>query len=214
MSCFCVLYAAYSATVAKIHTFYDIRNKIYKKNAIRLFISFVLTIFVPDMGAIKLFLTDVDGCLTDGGMYYAANGDEMKRFCVYDGMGIVRLQKAGIPCGILTSENTPIVARRAEKLRLRYLYMGVGSQVNAGAKTKLEAAQEICGELGITLDEVCFVGDDINDLDLLRVVGMPACPPNARPEVKAVRGIRCLHTPGGQGAIRELCDHILNGIVK
>ena len=103
----------------------------------------------PIMRKVKLFLTDVDGCLTDGGMYYGANGEEMKRFCVYDGMGIVRLQKAGIPCGILTSENTPIVQRRAEKLRLQYLRMGVGSQVRDGAQTKLQAAEEICRELVI-----------------------------------------------------------------
>ncbi len=62
------------------------------------------------MKPVKLFLTDGDGCMTDGGMYYSANGDEMKRFCVYDGIGIVRLRKAGIPCGILTSETTEIVA--------------------------------------------------------------------------------------------------------
>lgn len=167
-------------------------------------------VFQFSMKPIKLFLTDVDGCLTDGGMYYAANGDEMKRFCVYDGMGIVRLQRAGIPCGILTSENTPIVAHRAEKLKMRYFYMGVGSQVNTGVKTKLEAAQEICNELNITLQDVCFVGDDINDLDLLRAVGTPACPPNARPEVLAVPGILRLQTPGGSGAIRELADMILN----
>lgn len=164
------------------------------------------------MRTIKLFLTDVDGCLTDGGMYYSANGDEQKRFCVYDGMGMVRLQAAGIPCGILTSENTPIVAQRARKLRLQYLYMGVGSQVNKGAISKLAAAKEICQNLDITLDEVCFVGDDINDLDLLRAVGFPACPPNARPEVLNVPGILCLHTPGGQGAIRELCDILLENI--
>lgn len=164
----------------------------------------------PIMKKVKLFLTDVDGCLTDGGMYYGADGEEMKRFCVYDGMGIVRLQKAGIPCGILTSENTPIVQRRAEKLRLQYLRMGVGSQVQQGATTKLEAAEEICRELGITLEDVCFVGDDINDLDLLRAVGLPACPPNARPEVLTLPRILRLQTPGGQGAIRELADKILD----
>ena len=162
------------------------------------------------MRQVKLFLTDVDGCLTDGGMYYGANGEEMKRFCVYDGMGIVRLQKAGIPCGILTSEKTPIVQRRAEKLHLQYLRMGVGSQVQQGATTKLAAAEEICRELGITLEDVCFVGDDINDLDLLRAVGLPACPLNARPEVLAIPHILRLQTPGGQGAIRELADKILD----
>ena len=165
------------------------------------------------MKQIKLFLTDVDGCLTDGGMYYGASGEEMKRFCVYDGMGMVQLRKAGIKCGILTSETTEIVARRAKKLQLDYLYQGVGIQVKQGVKTKLQTCLDICAELGIGLDEVCYVGDDINDIDLLAAIvkagGLAACPPNARPEVLAVLKIHVLQTPGGQGAIRELCDEIL-----
>ena len=161
------------------------------------------------MKEIKLFLTDADGCLTDGGMYYSAEGDVMKRFCVYDGRGMVRLQQAGVPCGILTSENSPIVKARAEKLRLQFLYLGVGSRVNPNCLTKLEAAQEICEKLGISMEEVCYVGDDVNDMDLLSAVGYPCCPPNARPEVKAVPGIRVLKTPGGSGTIREICDEIL-----
>ena len=205
---------------------------------------------------IKLFLTDVDGCLTDGGMYYSAEGEVLKRFCVYDGMGMVCLQQAGIPCGILTSENSPLVKARAEKLKLRFLYLGVGSKVGksvirydfslqdapspslsselhsssvlSGSRgvsaelppmSKLQAAREICAQLGITLADVCYIGDDINDIDLLREVGFPCCPPNARPEVKGIRkssgakaDIRILDTPGGQGAIRELADLILSQI--
>lgn len=164
-----------------------------------------------DKKMVKLFLTDVDGCLTDGGMYYTSEGEAMKRFCVYDGMGMVCLQQAGIPCGILTSENSMIVKARAEKLKLRYLYLGVGSKVNPNCLTKLEAAKEICHELGIGLEDVCFVGDDINDVELLSAVGYPCCPPTARPEVLAVPGIRVLKTPGGQGAIREVADEILSG---
>ena len=170
---------------------------------------------------IKLFLTDVDGCLTDGGMYYSAEGEVLKRFCVYDGMGMVCLQQADIPCGILTSENSPVVKARAEKLKLQYLYLGVGSKVNPNCLTKLQAASEICAQLGITLDEVCYVGDDINDIDLLRAVGYPCCPPNARPEVKALtrasgakNDIQILATPGGQGAIREIADQILKKTSK
>jgi len=162
---------------------------------------------------VKLFLTDVDGCLTDGGMYYTAEGETMKRFYVYDGMGMVLLQQAGIPCGILTSEQSAIVKARAEKLKLEFLYLGVGSRVNAGCLTKLEAAKQICDKLDISLEEVCFVGDDVNDVDLLGAVGYPCCPPNARPEVKAVPGIRVLKTPGGQGAVREITDEILKGLV-
>lgn len=161
---------------------------------------------------VKLFLTDVDGCLTDGGMYYTSEGEAMKRFCVYDGMGMVLLKQAGIPCGILTSEQSPIVKARAEKLKLDFLYLGVGSRVNSGCQTKRQAAQQICDQLGISLAEVCFVGDDINDIDLLSAVGYPCCPPNARPEVLALPGIRVLKTRGGEGAIREICDEILKGI--
>ena len=159
---------------------------------------------------VKLFLTDVDGCLTDGGMYYTAEGDVMKRFCVYDGMGMVRLQQAGIPCGILTSENSPIVKARADKLQLKYLYLGVGNRDHAGCLTKLEAAKRICEKEGITFAEVCYVGDDVNDVELLSAVGCPCCPPNARPEVKAVEGIRVLKTRGGEGAIREIADELLS----
>ena len=170
---------------------------------------------------VRLFLTDVDGCLTDGGMFYSADGETLKRFCVYDGMGMVCLEQAGIPCGILTSENSPVVKARAEKLKLSFLYLGVGSRVNPYCQTKLRAAQEICDRLDITLDEVCFVGDDINDIDLLRAVGFPCCPPNARPEVKALtraagakNDIHILATPGGQGAIREIADRILSQTKK
>ena len=158
---------------------------------------------------VRLFLTDVDGCLTDGGMYYSAEGEVLKRFCVYDGMGMVCLQQAGIPCGILTSENSMIVKARAEKLKLKYLYLGVGSKVNPDCLTKLQAAQQICDELGITMENVCYVGDDINDVELLSKVGLAFCPPNARQEVLDLPNIHVLQTPGGQGAIRELADLLL-----
>ncbi len=174
---------------------------------------------------IRLFLTDVDGCLTDGGMYYGDNGVESKRFCVYDGMGMVLLRKAGVPCGILTSERTPLVLNRARDLFLDYLYLGVGRKVDnatcmrhvpATAEavelpglTKREAAEAICKEMGITMDEVCFVGDDVNDIDVLKAVGHPCCPPNAIPEVLAIPGIHVTRAAGGQGAIRELTDAIL-----
>jgi len=179
---------------------------------------------------IKLFLSDVDGCLTDGGLYYSAEGDELKRFCVYDGMGMVLLQQAGIPCGIITSEQLPIVVNRARKLGLAYLYAGVGCKiekttclrfapataepVEQPAITKRQAVETICDELHITMENVCYVGDDVNDLDLLEAVGHPYCPPTARPEVLAVPGIRVLKTPGGQGAIRELCDAILTELAR
>lgn len=165
---------------------------------------------------VRLFLTDVDGCLTDGGMYYTAQGDVMKRFCVYDGMGMVLLRKAGIPCGILTSEQSPVVKARAEKLHIEYLFLGVGNGDRPGNLTKLEAAKRICAKMGITLNEVCYVGDDVNDVELLSAVGFPCCPANARPEVKnisrangAQADIHILTSHGGQGAIREMADTLL-----
>ena len=159
------------------------------------------------MKTIKLFLSDVDGCMTDGGLYYTEDEREVKRFCVYDGMGMVLLRKQGIPCGILTSEDTPIVRHRAQKLNLDYLYMSVGRVVDNKSISKLDAAQEICQQLGITLDEVCFVGDDVNDIPLLEKVGTPVCP--AQPAVKAIPGITILERRGGEGAIREICNKIL-----
>ena len=161
------------------------------------------------MKNIKLFLTDVDGCMTDGGMYYTESGDEFKKFCVYDGMGIVLLRKAGIPCGILTSENTNIGLKRGKKLGLEYVYTGVGRVVDGVKMTKLDAARKICEELGITLKNVCFVGDDVNDLDLLQNAGIAACPANAVEVVKALPGIIHLSKHGGDGAIREICEMIL-----
>ena len=177
-----------------------------KKICIVRFFFVPLRVILCGSMKIKLFLTDVDGCLTDGGMYYSANGDEMKKFCVYDGMGMVLLRQAGIKCGILTSETTDIVVRRANKLKLDYLYQGVGAHNRI---SKLDAAKEICAELNISLDEVCYVGDDINDLDLLRSVGLAACPATALPIVKSLPNIRILEHRGGEGAIRELCDWIL-----
>ena len=161
------------------------------------------------MKDVKLFLTDVDGCMTDGGMYYTESGDEFKKFCVYDGMGIVLLRKAGIPCGILTSENTNIGLKRGKKLGLEYIYTGVGRVVDGVKMTKLDAANKICEELGITLENVCFVGDDVNDLDLLQHAGVAACPANAVKVVKDVPGIIRLSKCGGEGAIREIAEMIL-----
>lgn len=174
---------------------------------------------------IKLFLTDVDGCLTDGGMYYTAQGDELKKFCVYDGMGMVLLMKNGIRCGILTSETTDIVLNRARKLNLDYLYMGVGrvkdhtpvvryAPAHAEPQqlpflSKLDACKQICNEMNISLNEVCFVGDDINDLELLQSVGLAACPSNAMPQIQILPNILHLQHAGGEGAIRELCEYIL-----
>jgi 3-deoxy-D-manno-octulosonate 8-phosphate phosphatase (KDO 8-P phosphatase) len=155
------------------------------------------------MTYIKLFLTDVDGVLTDGSMYYTESGDELKRFHTYDGMAFELLRKAGIKTGIITSENTQIVARRAAKIKADYLFQG---KRDGG---KLAAAEQICAEMGITLEEVAYIGDDINCLELLKAVGLPACPANARAAVKKLPNILVLETKGGDGAVREFVERIL-----
>jgi 3-deoxy-D-manno-octulosonate 8-phosphate phosphatase (KDO 8-P phosphatase) len=152
---------------------------------------------------IKLFLTDVDGVLTDGGMYYTESGDEFKKFNTRDGMGFELLRKAGLKTGIITSENTQIVARRAAKLRADYLYQG---QRDGG---KLAAAREICDMEGISLREVAYIGDDLNCIDLLTQAGLAACPTDAVAQVKALPGIHVLTTKGGEGCMRELVELLL-----
>lgn len=152
---------------------------------------------------IKVFLTDVDGVMTDAGMYYSTSGEEFKKFNTHDGMGMMLLKEAGIKTGILTTENTSIVERRANKLKVDYLYQGVGFG------GKLKAALEICEKEGITLREVAYIGDDINCIELLSQAGLAACPANATRKVKAIPGIIQLQKSGGDGAIREFIEEYI-----
>lgn len=153
---------------------------------------------------IKLFLSDVDGVLTDGGMYYAENGDELKKFNTRDGMGFQLLREAGIKTGIVTSENTQMVERRAKKLKIDYLSQG---EKNGG---KLNAALEICRKENISIAEAAYIGDDINCFELLSKVGFAACPADATPKIKSIPGIHVLQTKGGEGAVREFVEIILS----
>lgn len=155
------------------------------------------------MKNIRLFLTDVDGTLTDGGMYYSADGDVMKKFNARDGMGLQLLQKAGIKVGIITSEDTRIVSRRAEKLGVDFLVQG---QRDGG---KLAACADICENLAIGLDNVAYIGDDVNCIDILRAAGVAGCPADALAEVKSLPGIRVMSLKGGEGCVREFADMIL-----
>jgi len=155
---------------------------------------------------IKLFLTDVDGVLTDAGMYYTESGDEFKKFNTHDGMAFTLLRERGIKTGLITSEQTRIVENRAKKLKVDYLYQGVKNE------DKLEAAKEICVKEGITLSEVAYIGDDINCIPLLKAVGVAACPANAVDKVKKTPGIIQLKTKGGDGVVREFVENILAGV--
>lgn len=155
---------------------------------------------------IKLFLCDVDGTLTDGGMYYSESGDELKKFNTRDGMGFQLLREAGIKTGIITSENTKIVENRAKKLKLDYLRQ---SKRDGG---KVAAAQEICDELDISLDEVAYIGDDINCYDLLIKVGLASCPLDAIAEIKSIPNIIVQTQEGGRGCVRNFIEEILRMI--
>ncbi len=152
---------------------------------------------------IKLFLSDVDGVLTDGGMYYSEYGDELKKFNTRDGMAFQLLKEAGIKTGLITSEETKIVERRANKLKVDYLFQG---RYKDG---KLSVVKDICIKEKINIDEVAYIGDDINCTDLLSAVGLCACPNDAIPEVKKIRNIKILSVKGGEGAVREFVEYIL-----
>ena len=152
---------------------------------------------------IKLFLSDVDGVLTDGGMYYSENGDELKKFNTRDGMAFQMLREAGIKTGIITSEETAIVANRAKKLKADYLCQG---KRDGG---KLAAALEICQKEGVTLEEVAYIGDDINCCELLSSVGVAACPSDACDKVKNIPDIHILTRKGGDACVREFVEHLL-----
>lgn len=148
----------------------------------------------------KLVLTDIDGVWTDGGMYYDQHGNEWKRFNTSDSAGVLFCKRLGIPVGIITGENTQIVERRAQKLGVEYLFQGI--------KDKRTCAEKLCVELGITLDEVAYIGDDIGDIELLQAVGMGFVPDNAPVYVKQVARYR-LNVKGGNGAFRAMVEQIL-----
>ncbi len=150
---------------------------------------------------IKLFATDVDGVLTDAGMYYSESGDEWKKFNTRDGMGIKLLQRAGIITAIVTQERTKLVARRAEKLAIPELHQGV--------MDKLSLVRGMAARHGLTLSQVAYIGDDINDLETLKAVGFSATPADGIPQVAAVVDYVC-QKKGGEGAVREIIEMILD----
>ncbi|MDN5214217.1 HAD-IIIA family hydrolase [Fulvivirgaceae bacterium BMA12] len=149
---------------------------------------------------IKLVVTDIDGVWTDGGMYYDNTGNEFKKFNVNDGAGVLLLKKLNIPICIITGEKTEIVRRRAEKLKIEYLYQGV--------QNKLSKALELCQELGLTPNEIAYVGDDFNDVKLLRQAGISASPANA-PAYIQQEAQWTLSKKGGEGAFREFVEKLL-----
>lgn len=149
---------------------------------------------------IRLFATDVDGVLTDAGMYYSESGEELKKFNTRDGMGIKLLQKAGLITAIVTQERTKLVARRGEKLMI--------PEVHQGVMDKLALVREMAERHTLSMEQVAYIGDDINDLATLKAVGFSATPADGLPQVAAAVDYVCTKK-GGEGAVREIIEMIL-----
>ena len=148
----------------------------------------------------NLILTDIDGVWTDGGMYYDAGNVELKKFNTYDSAGVLFAHNLHIPVGIITGENTQIVQRRADKLKVDYCYLGV--------KDKLSVVKNLCKELSITLAQVAYIGDDLNDMDVLSKVGFAGVPVSAPEYVKQLANVP-LSKKGGEGVFREFVEVII-----
>lgn len=150
---------------------------------------------------VRLMIFDVDGVLTDGGLYYGADGEAVKRFHVQDGLGIRMLQQAGIETAIITARQSQIVARRASDLGIHHVQQGVHD--------KRQAFEHLLRRTGFASDACGFAGDDLIDLPVLMRVGFAVGVANGRSEVKE-RVHWVTQAAGGNGAVREICDFILN----
>ena len=148
----------------------------------------------------KLILTDIDGVWTDGSMYYDQCGNELKKFHTYDSAGVLFAHLLSIPVGILTGEDTEIVKRRSEKVKIDYLFQGV--------KDKVEIVEQLIKKLSISFEDCAYIGDDINDINLIQKVGFSACPNNSPDYIKSKVNF-VTSKNGGEGAFREFVEHIL-----
>ena len=161
-------------------------------------------VVTPDVVArackIRLVAMDVDGVLTDAGMYYTERGDELKKFNTRDGMGVARVRAAGLKTAILTGESTQLVVRRGEKLKIDHIFIGVSD--------KLTCMRNLLEELGLALEQVAYIGDDVNDYELLCNVGLAVAVCDASRLPKSVAHL-VTEAKGGEGAVRELCEIIL-----
>ncbi|NQU66737.1 MAG: HAD-IIIA family hydrolase [Candidatus Marinimicrobia bacterium] len=150
---------------------------------------------------IRLVATDIDGVWTDAKMYYTDNGEFMKAFSTYDGMAVQLLHEAGVKVAILTGESSPAVSRRAEKLNIQHVYLG--------EKDKLPRIKYLCARFEIELDQVAYIGDDINDLEVLKSVGISGMP-SSSPILQQFTPHIITERAGGDGAFREFVDILLS----
>lgn len=153
-----------------------------------------------EMSEIKLVVLDVDGTLTDGGVYIDSNGVETKKFNIKDGAGIVLAEKAGIEFMILTGRKSYCVEKRAEELKIKYVIQGI--------MDKFAYLKNFLQEHNLSPDQVAYMGDDVNDLECMQYVGFTACPADAVTKIRET--VDCVSQfKGGCGAVRELCDFLL-----
>lgn len=150
---------------------------------------------------IKLAVFDVDGVLTDGGLWYGADGEVMKRFDVKDGQGMTMAAQAGLQVAWLTARTSRIVAVRAQELSI--------ARVHQGRKDKGPSLEALCQELGLALEQTAYMGDDVNDLPALALAGLAACPADAVPRVQAAAHF-VSPCRGGHGAARSLLELVLD----
>jgi len=150
---------------------------------------------------IKLVLTDVDGVLTDGGMYYTTEGDIMKKFHARDGMGVTLLRKYNIPTILITKEKTKMVKQWAAKMKVEKLYDGIIK--------KNMILDKVCKTFNLKSDEIAYIGDDVNDVPLLKAVCLAVTPNDGTKEAKSVSHYIC-NLKGGEGAFREFADLIIS----
>ena len=153
------------------------------------------------MKRIKLLVLDVDGTLTDGGVYMDGRGGEFKRFDIHDGMGIVRLRAAGVRTAFLSGRRSEATAQRAAELGVELLFNGV--------REKLPVLCSLLSDLSLSAEEAAYMGDDVNDVDCLRAAGLAFAPADAVPEAKAAADF-VTSAKGGGGAVREAAEHIIS----
>lgn len=155
---------------------------------------------------IELLITDCDGVLTDNGVYYSESGETMKRFSIRDGMGVERLRTlAGIETAIMTGENSKSILKRAEKLKIKFLYQDV--------KDKKALLQIVLSSTGLSVSEIAFIGDDTNDLEIMKEIGFSATPSDGTAFTKEIVHYICKEK-GGLGAFREVAELIIFAVNK
>ena len=150
---------------------------------------------------IKLIATDVDGVLTDGGMYYSSKGDVLKKFHARDGMAVSILKKNTIPTVIITKERNQIVKQWSSKMNIDRLFDGI--------KNKEKIVPKLCKLYSLSENNIAYIGDDVNDLEILKRVGFSITPKDGNLEVKKIVDCIC-KSSGGEGVLREICDLVIS----